>query len=186
MWYQPEYFAATGRASKAWMKFAARVMAVLALFMMAGLRSAHAEIKVGDVFPDLRSVSLDGGVVPETKGRVTLVDFWASWCAPCKASFPAFARLNTAYADRGLVIVAVSVDETKSAYQAFVKRWHPPFAALLDDGQKLVMAVKVPTMPTSYLIGRDGRVRFVHSGFHGAETEELLRRHIDAVLGEQP
>ena len=161
-------------------------MILLVALAVTGIPRARAEIKVGDLFPDLRSVSLDGGVVPDTKGRVTLVDFWASWCAPCKASFPAFARLNTAYANRGLVIVAVSVDEAKPAYQAFVKRWHPPFPALLDEGQKLVTAVKVPTMPTSYLIGRDGRVRFVHSGFHGSETEELLRRHIDAVLGEQP
>jgi thiol-disulfide isomerase/thioredoxin len=186
MWYQPEYFAATAHSLKARPLFSARLLVVLAVFIVAATRSARAEIKVGDSFPDLRSVSLEGGAVPDTKGRVTLVDFWASWCAPCKASFPAFARLNTAYADRGLVIVAVSVDEAESAYRAFVKRWHPPFPALLDEGQKLVTAVKVPTMPTSYLIGRDGRVRFVHSGFHGAETEELLRRRIDAVLGEQP
>ena len=186
MSYQTKSWAAAAGGLKASTTTLTRVVVLLVAFVLTGMPGARAEVKVGDLFPDLRSVSLDGGVVPDTKGRVTLVDFWASWCAPCKASFPAFARLNAAYADRGLVIVAVSVDEAKPAYQAFVKRWHPPFSALLDEGQKLVTAVKVPTMPTSYLIGRDGRVRFVHSGFHGSETEELLRRHIDAVLGEQP
>jgi hypothetical protein len=66
-----------------------------------------------------------------------------------------------------------------------VKKWQPPFVALLDQEQKLVRAVKVPTMPTSYLLGRDGRVRFVHSGFHGSATEDELRRNIETVLGEK-
>ncbi|MEO6001973.1 MAG: TlpA disulfide reductase family protein [Opitutus sp.] len=145
----------------------------------------HAQVAPGDAFPSLAEAGLSGGSVPETAGRVVLVDFWASWCAPCRSSFPAFARLNTDYSSRGLVIVAVSIDDKPAAYAAFVKKWQPPFAALLDGEQKLVRSVKVPTMPTSYLLGRDGRVRFVHAGFHGSATEEELRRHIDAVLAEK-
>ena len=147
--------------------------------------AVHAQVAAGDAFPSLAEADLTGGAVPDTTGRVVLVDFWASWCAPCRSSFPAFARLNTDYSARGLVIVAVSIDEQPAAYSAFVKKWQPPFAALLDREQKLVKSVKVPTMPTSYLLGRDGRVRFVHTGFHGSATEEELRRHIDAVLAEK-
>jgi thiol-disulfide isomerase/thioredoxin len=115
---------------------------------------------------------------------VVLVDFWASWCAPCKASFPAFSRLHADYASRGLLIVAVSVDEKPAAYSAFVKKLSPPFFVMRDESQKLVRAVKVPTMPTSYLIDRSGRVRFVHTGFHGEATENELRRNIEAMLNE--
>jgi len=145
----------------------------------------EAQIKPGDEFPKLAAAGLTGGSVPEISGHVTLVDFWASWCAPCRSSFPAFSRLNADYAARGLVIVAVSVDEQPSAYSAFVKKWQPPFVALLDREQKLVRDVKVPAMPTSYLLGRDGRVRFVHNGFHGSATEEELRKHIETVLAEK-
>jgi thiol-disulfide isomerase/thioredoxin len=144
-----------------------------------------AQIATGDAFPDLHAVALAGGNLPDTTGKVVLVDFWASWCAPCKASFPAFTRLHEAYAPRGLTIIAVSVDESEPAFSKFVKKWQPTFPALLDREQKLVKTVKVPTMPTSYLLGRDGRVRFVHSGFHGAETEALLREHIETVLKEK-
>ncbi len=152
---------------------------------LAFLPAARAEIKVGDVFPSLATAGLSGGEVPATDGRVVLVDFWASWCAPCKASFPAYARINADYAPRGLTIIAVSVDEKAPAFSSFVKKWQPPFVAVRDGEQKLVQAVAVPAMPTSYLIGRDGRVRFIHQGFHGSETERELRKNLDGILAEK-
>ena len=146
--------------------------------------TARANVKTGDSFPALATASLTGGTLPATAGQVVLVDFWASWCAPCKASFPAYAKLQADYAARGLVIVAISVDEDPSAFAAFVKKMHPTFAALHDHAQQLVRQVEVPTMPTCYLIGRDGRVRFVHQGFHGEDSERELRKEIDSLLGE--
>ena len=148
--------------------------------------SGHAEIKPGDSFPTLDSTLLTGGPVPATSGKVTLVDFWASWCAPCKESFPSYAQLQTDYASRGLVIVAVSVDQNAAAFDAFVKKMAPAFATLRDKNQQLVREVKVPAMPTCYLLGRDGRVRFVHQGFHGAGTEHDIRQEIDLLLTENP
>ena len=149
------------------------------------LPAGRAQIASGDAFPSLAGVALTGGEVPAIAGHVAIIDFWASWCAPCKASFPAFARLQADYAARGVVIVAISVDEKPSAFAAFVKKWQPPFAALLDSEQKLVQVVKVPVMPSSYVLGRDGRVRFVHVGFHGAATESELRQQLDTVLAEK-
>jgi thiol-disulfide isomerase/thioredoxin len=121
---------------------------------------------------------------PDTKGKVVLLDFWASWCAPCKASFPVYAKINSEYADKGLVVIAVSVDQSESAYTSFVKRNAPPFAVVLDKDQSIVRIVQVPTMPTSYLIGRDGKVRYMHQGFHGAETEATVRAEIESLLKE--
>ena len=78
--------------------------------------------------------------------------------------------------------MAVSVDESPASYEAFVKRMVPPFPVALDKSQKLVRAVQVPTMPTSYLVDRTGHVRYVHQGFHGAATEQALRKEIEALL----
>jgi thiol-disulfide isomerase/thioredoxin len=144
-----------------------------------------AQVAPGNAFPPLAAAGLTGGSLPDTAGKVALVDFWASWCAPCKASFPVYSQLNASYAQRGLVIVAVSVDESPSAYAAFVARLKPPFATLHDSKQKLVSQVQVPTMPTSYLVDRSGKVRFVHPGFHGEQTERELRREIEALLDEK-
>jgi thiol-disulfide isomerase/thioredoxin len=152
------------------------------LLFLACLSSGRAEMRVGDLFPSLSAAGLAGGELPAMAGKVVIVDFWASWCAPCKASFPAFARLHQDYSSRGLVIVAVSVDEKPAAYASFVKKLNPPFATLHDQTQKLVHAVDVPAMPTSFLIDRHGRVRFLHVGFHGQDTESEMRLQIEALL----
>lgn len=148
---------------------------------------ARAEVKVGDAFPALASAGLTplSGAEPKSDDCVLLVDFWASWCAPCKASFPMMARLHQDYAARGLVIVAIGVDEKPAAAAAFVKKLAPPFATLHDREQKLVQQVSVPTMPTSYLIDREGRVRFMHVGFYDRTTEREMRTQLEALLAEK-
>lgn len=157
---------------------------VVGMLLLGCLSSGRAQSHVGDLFPTLSDAGLEGEL-PATAGKVLVVDFWASWCAPCKASFPAFARLQQAYSPGGLVIVAVSVDEKPAAYASFVKKLNPPFATLHDQKQKLVNAVDVPAMPTSFLIDRHGRVRFIHVGFHGQDTESAMRRQITALLAEK-
>lgn len=166
-----------------------RAAAILVVALMSLSRS-WAETKVGDAFPALAAstgvVPLGGtSELPATAGKVVLVDFWASWCAPCKASFPMMAKLHHDLAAQGLVIVAVSVDDKPAAALAFVRKLAPLFATLHDREQTLVKNVAVPTMPTSYLVGRDGRVRFVHQGFQGDATERALRRQIESLLAEK-
>ena len=161
------------------------IAAASALLFTPGV---HAETKAGDVFPALTATGLvpvGNTRLPPTKGQVVLVDFWASWCAPCKASFPMMAQLHKDFAGQGLVIAAVGVDEKLAAATAFVKKLSPPFATLHDREQTLVEQVVVPTMPTSYLVGRDGRVRFVHRGFHGDATARELRKQIEVLLAEK-
>ena len=159
---------------------------IASLLFLACFTNAHAEIQVGDKFPVLDANTLEGRTPTSTTDLVTLVDFWASWCAPCKMSFPVYAKLHARFGSRGLVILAVSADENQAAYNAFVKKEALPFATVRDKTHQLVSQVKVPAMPTCYLLGRDGRVRFVHQGFHGAETEQELRQEIEALLAEPP
>lgn len=157
-------------------------LAVASLLALVPLR---AEVKAGDAFPSLTEAGLTGGAVPATAGKLVVVDFWASWCAPCKASFPALAKIQADYAARGVVIVGVSVDEKDANYAAFVKKWAPPFAVVHDQTHRLAATVDVPAMPSSYVLGRDGRVRFVHQGFHGAATDRELRAQLDQLLAEK-
>jgi thiol-disulfide isomerase/thioredoxin len=160
-----------------------RVFPLLAL-LAALAPGAVARVEPGDLFPALSGAGLVGKL-PDTAGRVVLVDFWASWCAPCHASFPAYARLQAKFAARGLVILAVSVDESEADYEAFVRKLAPSFAVVRDSTQQLAAGVDVPGMPTSYLLDRGGRVRSVHEGFHSGETEASLDREIEGLLAEK-
>lgn len=161
--------------------------AAIALALAPAAMPVRAEVKVGDVFPALATAGLVPltGTVPAVAGRVQLVDFWASWCAPCKASFPMLAKLHQDFGARGLVVAAVGIDEKPAAAAAFVRKLAPPFPTVHDREQNLVKQVGVPTMPTSYLIDRAGRVRYVHDGFHGDVTERDLRKQIEILLAEK-
>ncbi|MDB6126476.1 MAG: Redoxin domain protein [Verrucomicrobia bacterium] len=155
----------------------------MAVIFFLGAITARADLKPGDAFPALAAAELTG-TLPDISGHVTIVDFWASWCAPCKASFPIYGRIQSDFAARGVLVVAVSVDQRASDYDGFLKKFHPPFVTLLDAKKKLVNEVRVPAMPTSYVLDRSGRVRFVHVGFHGASTEQEIRSQIETLLAE--
>lgn len=153
----------------------------LALVITAGL--ARADVAVGTPFPSLENAGLVGKL-PELSGKVVLVDFCASWCAPCKKSFPALTALQNELGPRGLVIVGVSVDERVGDYDLMFKKWKPGFALLHDAQQKLVAQVAVPTMPTTFVLDRHGVVRFVHAGFH-EDSEKNLRSEIESLLSDK-
>ena len=156
--------------------------AMLAVFSLTCL--SFAELKKGDKLPDLSTYKLEGAV-PKLQGQVVLLDFWASWCDPCKASFPEMEKLHKAYAFRGLTILAVSVDEKRANMDRFLKANKVSFAAIRDAEQKLVAAADVQTMPTSFLIDRSGKVRFIHNGFRGEQTVKEYRQEIEQLLSEK-
>jgi thiol-disulfide isomerase/thioredoxin len=148
----------------------------LAAFSLSG-----ASLKVGDAFPDLAKFKLEG-TLPGTKGKVVLIDFWASWCAPCKKSFPALNELHERYGSRGLIILAVNVDEQRAKMEAFLKSMPAKFAVVRDAEQKLVAKTEVESMPTSFVLDATGRVRFLHNGYLGDETKKEYMREIEELL----
>lgn len=108
-------------------------------------------------------------------GRVVLVDFWATWCKPCEASFPFYAELSEKLGPEGFTVLAISVDEKDEDVTRFLERKPVPFTVLRDPEGKVARSIEgaIETMPTAVLIGRDGNVRMVHAGFVDSDRETL-------------
>ena len=113
------------------------------------------------------------------RGRVVYLDFWASWCGPCRQSFPWMQGLQDAYAGRGLEVVAVNVDADRGDAEKFLRLFHPTFDVRFDPAGRAAEQFKVTGMPTSMIIDRHGVVRYVHIGFRPVDRtayEEQLRQ----------
>jgi thiol-disulfide isomerase/thioredoxin len=154
----------------------------LAALLAGTFFTALAALKIGNNFPDLAGFKLEGKLPDSLKGKVVIVDFWASWCGPCKESFPVMNDLQKKYGDRGLVIIAVNEDEQRSDMQDFLKKHQAAFTVVRDSEQKLVAVAGIPTMPSSFMLDGDGKVRFAHSGFHGADTVKEYEQEIESLL----
>lgn len=120
----------------------------------------------------------------ELRGQVVLVDFWASWCKPCRQSFPWLNSLQKRYADRGLVVIGVNVDRSHDDAERFLRDFPAAFRILYDPDGIAARHFDVPGMPSSYLIGRDGRVVSRHIGFSAAARDER-EAQIDELLSRQ-
>ena len=111
------------------------------------------------------TVSLDS-----LRGRVVYVDFWASWCEPCRRSFPWLNTLRERYAGRGLTIVAINLDKDRRAADAFLERFPANFLVAYDPAAKTAEAYRVSAMPSSFLIGPTGALLLSHAGFDPRKT----------------
>lgn len=105
-------------------------------------------------------------------GKVVLIDFWASWCGPCRQSFPWMNDMHTKYQNDGLVIVAVNVDNDLAAANRFLSEYPAKFQVHFDEDKSLAQQFEVVAMPSSFLIGRDGHVVEQHLGFRVLKQDD--------------
>ena len=107
------------------------------------------------------------------KGKVVIVDFWATWCGPCKKSFPKLQDLSTKFKASGLEIVGVSEDEDASGIADFGKTYGAKFPLVWDNGKAVGNKWNPPNMPSTFILDKQGVVRFVHMGYHDGEEVEI-------------
>jgi len=106
------------------------------------------------------------------RGKIVIVDFWASWCVPCRRSFPWLNEMQSKYADQGLVVVGVNMDAEAGEADAFLKEFPADFRIVTDPGGTLAKQFDVIAMPSSYVLNGDGDIVARHLGFKVKKQDE--------------
>jgi thiol-disulfide isomerase/thioredoxin len=154
---------------------------VVGLCLLSTLAGPAAAPQVGQPFIDLSQEKLEG-TLPDLKGKVVLVDFWASWCVPCRHSFPALQEIYSKYKDQGLVVLGISLDEEKSAMDGFLKKTKVDFPIVRDGKGKLAEKLSVSTIPSSFLLDRSGKLIAAHEGYEGDKTKREYAAEVEKAL----
>lgn len=139
-------------------------------------------VEVGQPAPAFELPAPVGTVSLEAlRGKVVLLDFWASWCVPCRHSFPWMNEMQSRHGGAGLHIVAVNVDRQRTEAEAFLRQLPARFAVAFDERGEVPRRYAIKGMPTSVLIGADGRVLGRHVGFREDDKPVLEAAIVDAL-----
>lgn len=153
-------------------------MKSLHLFLIALLVQGSSvwAVEAGKPLPDLGLAE-----VQKTKGQYIYIDYWASWCGPCRQSFPWMNALQAKLGSKGLKVVAVNVDAKRADADKFLTHTPAQFTIAYDPLGESAKKLAIKTMPTSMLVSPEGRVLFVHSGFRTEETGQLEAKIAAAI-----
>lgn len=145
---------------------------------------ARADVRRGDRAADFEQKTLDGSLLrlSSLRGKVVLLDFWASWCEPCKRELPLLSKMAAKLKARGIEIVTVNIDQVVANARSFLRANGVALTVVGDQDKRIVGQYGPPKMPSSYAIDRGGVVRAVNEGFESGD-EQKIERSLLALAG---
>lgn len=151
--------------------------------ILALLLSLQAEAVTLNTPAPLFSLPTESGEVAlsDHKGKVVYLDFWASWCGPCRSSFPWMNEMQNRYGDNNFVVIAVNLDSNSTDAQTFLSQYSAQFTVVFDPKGNTPASYELLGMPSAYLIDKEGNVRFEHIGFDESQKSEY-EAHIRQML----
>lgn len=159
------------------LKAVTKQMAVLVSIGLLLASVAQAEVLEGQA-PDftLKSRSGENIKLSELRGDVVMINFWASWCAPCRQEMPLLEELHKKYSDLGFVLLGVNVEEDSSKAGELLREVPVSFPVLYDNKNDVTKLYKVVAMPSTVMVDRDGNMRYLHRGYLPGYEEEYARQ----------
>jgi peroxiredoxin len=156
---------------------------ITTLFLTLALSVVANAGQVGTSAPDFSLVDLNGNVVTLTpfKGKVVFLDFWAPWCDICREELPALDALYKKYRNDGLEIIGIDMDPSEKLVSEFIQKVPVTFTVLIDKKSVIRRGYNFRTLPTAFIIGKDGVIRYLHMGF-GKEFLQMYEKEIDELL----
>ncbi|MEE4302420.1 MAG: TlpA disulfide reductase family protein [Pseudomonadales bacterium] len=163
------------------------IRSFLALVLMIAATAVQAEPKVGAPAPNFTLPSQDGSPVSlaDLRGEVVLLNFWATWCPPCRQEMPLLDQLHSRYSPLGFTLLGVNVEQESELAKQFLANEVPvSFPVLFDPEESVSELYGVPAMPTSVLIDRKGNVRYIHHGYRPGD-EEAMQNAVRSIMRER-
>ncbi len=160
-----------------------KLLAILLLSVTSTLAQA---VEEGDVAPAFSLPTLDQSgemSLASTNGKVRYLDFWASWCAPCRVSLPQIVDLQADLGGENFEVIAINVDEDRNDAIRFLKRYSVNYTILSDTTGETAAQYKLPGMPTSFVLDTSGEITLRHTGFKKGDMD-MIRGHIEALIAE--
>jgi thiol-disulfide isomerase/thioredoxin len=160
------------------MKTKTKLIPSLAVALLAAVSTANA-VEIGQAAPPFTLPSIQQGqptALKDTLGKVVYLDFWASWCAPCRTSFPLLNKLHEKLKAKGFEVIAVNLDEDKAKAEKFLQEIPVGFTVLHDSKGEWADKYVVESMPTSFILDKQGNVQNIHHGFTAGDIEELEKK----------
>jgi thiol-disulfide isomerase/thioredoxin len=164
-----------------------KARAALLALAVAGAPVGADAVQAGNPAPPLLGASIDGGspiAQSQFRGRVVYVDFWATWCGPCRVSLPMLAQLRQELAGQGFEILGVNLDRDHDAAQRAMQAAGVTYPVVTGVPETTLKAFALGGMPVAYLVDRQGRVRSIRTGFRAGEFADL-KKEIEGLLGEK-
>jgi thiol-disulfide isomerase/thioredoxin len=152
-----------------------RSQLILFIFVLTSLAAVPSSSRAGKAPESIAVLDSLTGDSAISRGSVVYVDFWASWCVPCRKSFPWMMKLLDEYGDKGLQVIAINVDRDRDAARKFLDDTHASLDVVYDPAGKLAKLYDLQVMPTSFVYGRDGTLRLREDGFNPNETDSVER-----------
>lgn len=151
-----------------------KLLLSLCLFVFAPVYALEQDEPV----PDFTLKSLEGENLrlEELRGQVVLINFWASWCGPCRQEMPVLQKIHERYEPLGFTVLGVNVDEDPEKAKSIASRMTLDFPLLLDTNQDVSEQYDVNAMPFTVLVDRDGNVNYVHRGYRPGDEADYVNR----------
>ena len=155
-----------------------------AIFSLLATGAAYADINAGPA-PDFTLKSENGSNLrlSEFRGEVVMINFWASWCAPCRQEMPLLDELYTQYQPMGFTILGVNVEEDSTKAKQLLKNIPVNFPVLYDNASDVSKLYNVVAMPSTVLVDRDGNIRYLHQGYKPG-YEESYQQQVRELIRE--